>query len=170
MTLRTPDYYGYARARTRTRKAKAPRVLSSRATGRDVVSLWLPGLILPSLANIHAHWRKTANIKLDQRHTVAAAMLAIGRWPRPPVAVLMERIYGKGCRDFDSDNLAICAKAARDEVAAQYGLNDNDPRLAFDVVQGRENVAGLRIILVPVCAGTRREMIDEAVAYIRAPY
>lgn len=73
----------------------------------------------------HFH-AKARRVRL-QRDAVA---LCLSRTSVPPlpVAVTLTRIAP---RAFDSDNAVASLKAVRDEVAAVYGVRDDDPRIAW---------------------------------------
>jgi hypothetical protein len=51
----------------------------------------------------------------------------------------LTRLYGKGCRDYDDDNLRGALKAVRDEVAAMLGVDDRDSRVRWEYRQRRSD-------------------------------
>lgn len=88
---------------------------------------------LPSLANVRLHYMQRARIAKAHRKIVRAA-LAGRSLPELPRMVVLTRI---GPRKMDSDNLAISFKHVRDEIAAQYGVDDGSE--LYDWVYAQES-------------------------------
>ena len=82
--------------------------------------------------NAHEHWRYRQKRAKAQRHAVN--MLFTGRrLPSLPALVTLTRIAP---RSMDrSDNLNASFKHVRDEIAAQYRIDDRTPRIAWDYDQ-----------------------------------
>lgn len=86
---------------------------------------------LTSTANLRAHPLRIWRLGKTQANAVAKALP--GRiLPPLPVTVTITRI---GHRTLDTDNLAISAKAVRDAIARQYGVDDGDPRYTWEYAQ-----------------------------------
>lgn len=109
------------------------------------VSVTIP-MTLPSAGNLHEHWRKRHQRIKAQRAATLLAMKArgkiitiVGAWS---MTVTLTRIAP---RALDSDNLAFAFKGVRDEVAAYFGVNDNDPRLVWRYAQSKGKPAAVRI-------------------------
>ncbi len=81
-------------------------------------------LKLPSLMNTRMHWRAMAKLKKEQKAMVTLFM-AGEKLPPLPAVVTITRV---GKRKLDSDNLAACAKYARDSIAALYGVDDGSDK------------------------------------------
>ena len=98
----------------------------------DEVVVTIPGMRLHSEANMRCDWIARSRIAKAQRSEIAA--IVSGHKPPPlPVSVVIER---SGPRRLDSDNLAISAKHARDEIAKWLGVDDGDESVAkWTVVQ-----------------------------------
>ena len=116
------------------------------------VTVTMP-MTLPSVANgSHGHWSTRAKRVKAQRNyvklalidaRVAAKVLVPGsHWVVPPMVVTLTRIAP---RALDDDNLAYAFKAVRDEVAAYFGVNDNDPRIEWVYRQERGKPASVRL-------------------------
>lgn len=106
-----------------------------------LVAFELP-LRLQSLANIRKHWTGRARLAKDQR--ALALMATRGRITclTPTGRVRITRI---GPRTLDTDNLAISAKHVRDGIADAFGLDDADPRFAWEYAQERRKTYGVRV-------------------------
>lgn len=113
------------------------------------IAVPIPGLRLVSEANSHTHWRLRAKrakaqrtiVALVLRRTVSRSMMLAA-----PLEVVITRIAPSG--GLDSDNLAGCAKYVRDQIAAELGINDRDPRVSWRVVQAR-GPWGVQIAITP---------------------
>lgn len=99
----------------------------------------IDGLVLPSLANLREiHWSRAKRAR-EQRSRVMSAMVSVsGGIPPLPVSVQITRVYGGRGRALDSDNCTISAKNVRDEIAAVYSVDDNDPRITWLPVSQRK--------------------------------
>ena len=119
----------------------------------------LPGLHLIAETNDHEHWRKRQ--KRAQTHNVtawAAVTKAIGRKRvEYPLSVTIVRIAPR--RLDQGDNEQSSGKFVRDGIARALGINDNDPRVVWRVVQEqRAKTYGVRIEIehgqrCPTCGG-----------------
>jgi hypothetical protein len=94
-----------------------------------------------SVANAREHWARTAKRTKSERTAVALLLrprlraYPHGAWV--PSIVTITRIAP---RELDSDNLARSQNAVRDEIAAQLGVDDRDPRVIWRYVQRRGRV------------------------------
>jgi hypothetical protein len=85
-----------------------------------------------SESNARGHWRRRHCRTKAQREAVA---LAMGGMPLPslPVNVKLTRI---ATRLLDKgDNLPVAMKACRDQVAAEYGVDDGGDSIVWDYDQ-----------------------------------
>lgn len=94
----------------------------------------------------HEHWATTAKRVKAQRAAVAMAWRARAIWARGfayaeprrsvqlPAIVTLTRIAP---RALDDDNLARSFKAVRDQLAAEMGIDDRDPRVSWRYAQRR---------------------------------
>lgn len=113
-------------------------------------------MALPSAGNLHEHWRKRHQ-RIKAQRNATALVLKLTRpeshWPletRAPMslaewvplglrlAVTLTRVSP---RKLDDDNLAFAFKGVRDEVAAYFGVNDNDSRVTWRYAQERGKAA-----------------------------
>jgi hypothetical protein len=96
----------------------------------------IPGLHLVSEANraSHEHWRVRQKRAKAQRACVGLHVRACfgGSNITLPLKVTIFRI---GPRRLDWDNAVGSAKHTIDAVAKELGVNDNDPRISWDVQQ-----------------------------------
>ncbi len=108
------------------------RAVARIARDGDEIVVVIPGMKLHSEANMRCDWIARSRIAKAQRSEIAA--IVSGHKPPPlPVSVVIER---SGPRRLDSDNLAISAKHARDEIAKWLGVDDGDESVAkWSVVQ-----------------------------------
>ena len=99
------------------------------------VSVPIPGLRLVSEANAHTHWRVRQRRAKEQRSIVALVLrgtIAKLMMTLAPLEVVITRVAP---RSLDSDNLTGAAKHCRDQVAAELGIDDRDPRVTWTVEQ-----------------------------------
>mgnify|MGYP003396394007 FL=1 len=107
-------------------------------------------MALPSVANgSHGHWSTRAKRVKAQRHATLMMLQvnqgrinSLGGFAGAALVVTLTRVSP---RSLDSDNLAYAFKAVRDEVAAYFGVNDNDPRIVWKYAQERGKPASVRI-------------------------
>lgn len=66
---------------------------------------------------------------------------AAERW----VDVTLTRVYSGQQRAMDDDGNIAALKHVRDEVAAYFGVNDNDPRVEWKYAQQRGGIRAVRI-------------------------
>lgn len=91
-----------------------------------------------SVSNLREHWSQKAKRVKAERHAVALLLRPLlrdeptGSWV--PCTVTLVRIAP---RELDSDNLARSQKATRDQVAAELGVDDRDPRVDWRYAQRR---------------------------------
>lgn len=105
---------------------------------------------LVSEANLRSHWRAKANrAKFQRGQAYMAGYCAHLGEPKRPVVITLTRI---GPRKWDSDNLAISAKAVRDGIADALGIDDGDERLEWRYAQrkGRPKEYAVEVEIVPV--------------------
>ena len=94
-----------------------------------------------SVANLREHWAKKAKRAKSERDAVAYVLRPrlrdepLGAWV--PGTVTITRIAP---RRLDDDNAVRAQKSVRDEVAAQLGVDDRDPRVTWRVEQRRGRV------------------------------
>jgi hypothetical protein len=81
------------------------------------IEIWIPGLHVPSIANLKEHWRVRANRTHEQRSITHLHWIKAGR-PRFDPG-LRWTVHLERCqpRMLDSDNLSGALKAIRDELA-----------------------------------------------------
>jgi hypothetical protein len=120
---------------------------SPRKFGRHSVTVFVP-VGTKSEPNQRGHWAKRYGRSRRQRE---ATTLAIAGLPLPalPVVVTLQRL---GPRRYDDDNAVASLKAYRDQVAAEYGVSDADPRILFAYgcqIRTKE-LPCVRIHIVPV--------------------
>lgn len=102
-------------------------------------------MVLPSASNLREHWAaRQRRVKAQRAATLLALKVAhrdsraVRASPELPSVVTLTRVYGgRGTRAFDDDNLRGAFKAVRDEVAAYFGVNDNDPRIEWRYAQAK---------------------------------
>lgn len=90
-------------------------------------------LRLVSEPNARVHWATKAK-RVKAQRTAVRMCLGAHVWGRVPCRVLLTRI---GPNALDGDNLAGACKAVRDAVAAALGVDDRDPRVAWEYAQRR---------------------------------
>jgi hypothetical protein len=96
--------------------------------------------------NSREHWSARARKRKAERNAVAIAYRVSAKlMPRTaqalmlaPVLVTLTRV---GPRKLDDDNVQGALKAIRDEVAAQLGLDDGDPRITWKYEQAKGDYA-----------------------------
>ncbi len=113
--------------------------------GRWTLGTFAP-VVLANTSNRREHWGKRARRTKDQRRAVAL-VLAGELLPSLPVCIKLTRDYSGRAKPFDEhDGLKIAFKAVADEIAAAYGVPDNDPHLRWEYAQERgEGENGVRI-------------------------
>ena len=98
-------------------------------------SVFLAGVKLVSSANAREHWSVRQKRALTQRSDAwAAAVNILGSRRTDPISRTVT-ITRYGPMELDGDNLAISAKHIRDGIADALGVNDNDPRITWTVLQ-----------------------------------
>lgn len=105
-----------------------------------MITVTLP-LRIVSVMNVREHWSRRH--KRAQAHRRAA--LAVPK-ARVPCTVKLTRI---GLRPLDGDNLQAGLKALRDGIADRLGVDDADPRVAWEYAQERGEYA-VRIEITPL--------------------
>ena len=100
------------------------------------ITIWIPGLRTPSVANLREHWAKRAQRVKDQR--LVAGINVRAELPSAvtlPLRVRLVRVMPHGT--LDDDNLRAALKAVRDGVADGLGLRDDrqSPMLTWDYAQ-----------------------------------
>jgi hypothetical protein len=95
----------------------------------------------------HSHW-PTTNRRKVQREAVAWAIkqeTVFRDLPALPISVLCVRIGGSGLDPHDG--LRSAFKSIVDEIAAAYGLPDNDKRFTwrYDQEKSKRGVYGVRV-------------------------
>lgn len=100
--------------------------------------------------NSREHWSARARKRKAERSLTKLGHLgALATRPRrspalrPPFVVTLTRI---GPRKLDSDNVQGALKAIRDEVAAQLGIDDGDPRITWNYGQEKGEYA-VRVVI-----------------------
>jgi hypothetical protein len=90
--------------------------------------------------NSREHWSARARKRKAERQHIALAMKAVTvpMFFAPGFLVTLTRI---GPRKLDSDNVQGALKAIRDEVAAQLGIDDGDPRITWNYEQSKGDYA-----------------------------
>jgi len=109
------------------------------------ITIPLPGLRTPSVANLREHWARRAARTRAQRDLACYAVQGAVRYGYTlPLLVRIVRIMPRGT--LDSDNLRMALKAVRDGIADGLGCrNDADsPDLRWCYVQER-GPQGVRI-------------------------
>jgi hypothetical protein len=108
----------------------------------------------PSILNRRMHWAALASLKKRQRKAVYTALhwyVMTQGFPLPalPVRVTLTRMFGGRNKALDAhDNLPASLKACVDEVAATYGVPDNDPQLTWKAKQNRADAAPSCVLLM----------------------
>lgn len=106
-------------------------------------------MALPSAGNLHEHWRKRHQRIKAQRASVGLMLHAnrVGHQlaPKNSIDALVVTLTRVAPRALDDDNLAFAFKGCRDEIAAYFGVNDNDPRVTWRYAQERGKPASVRI-------------------------
>lgn len=98
--------------------------------------------------NTRGHWAKRSARVRNQRAATNLTMHGASL-PALPVEVILTR-YGK--RKLDDDNLRGALKAVRDQVAAEYGVDDGGDRIVWSYGQdklGRLAFPAVRIHIQP---------------------
>lgn len=105
-----------------------------------------------SEANRREHWRvKAARVKQQRQTTrLYLSQLAPPQVPTPWSAFLLVTITRMAPSRFDSDNLAISAKAIRDEIAAWIGVDDGSPLYRWEYAQEKSKDYGVRVEIANV--------------------
>lgn len=107
-------------------------------------------MALPSAGNLHEHWRKRHQRIKAQRMSTGLMLRAwrVVSWAdahgtalRAGVMRLAVTLTRVSPRKLDDDNLAFAFKGVRDEVAAYFGVNDNDSRVTWRYAQERGKAA-----------------------------
>ena len=110
----------------------------------DVIEAELP-LKLVSGMNVREHWGARKRRAEEHRGvTKLRLQAAVKPYATMCAVITITRIAP---RPLDSDNLAASAKHVRDGIADAYGLDDRNPRLAWNYAQerGRPKYYGVRI-------------------------
>lgn len=91
----------------------------------------------------HSHW-PTTNRRKSQREAVSLVLKG-KKFPNLPITVLCVRIGGTGLDKHDG--LRSSFKSIVDEIAAAYGLPDNDNRFnwQYDQEKAPRGVYGVRV-------------------------
>lgn len=142
------------RAGATGRRLETPGILrTTDANSITSLMVYIPTEIQSS-PNQRLHWRAASALKKKQREAVASKLIDL-ELPDLPVDVRITRLYAGRQREFDDDNATAGAKAIRDEIAAQYGVDDKDKaNIRFVVDQAKADTACVRIRIV------RREVSD----------
>lgn len=110
----------------------------------NVIEAELP-LRLVSGMNVREHWGARKRRAEEHRGVVKMRLqAAVKPYATLPAVVTITRIAP---RPLDDDNLQASAKHVRDGVADAFGLDDRNPRLAWNYAQerGRPKYYGVRI-------------------------
>lgn len=127
------------------RKAREVRLASTAAW--EIVLL--PSCRVVTEANTHEPWQAKHRRKKNQQAAVRRLWLAsplsvcagANGWPFP----LRVQFLHVGPR-MDDDNLQTAFKAIRDEIAELIGVDDGDPRVAWEYAQAAgKSAVGIRI-------------------------
>jgi hypothetical protein len=100
-----------------------------------------------SEANAHQQFRHRQKRARGQRSIVAMYLRPMRRMlPELPVVITLTRLAP---RELDWDNAVSSMKAVIDQIAAEYGVDDRDPRYTWRVRQEKSKSIGVRIEIVP---------------------
>ena len=94
--------------------------------------------------NVREHWAVRAKRVKKQRQATRWALVAglvsarVDPTTRTPIVVTLTRI---GPRAMDDDGAVAAMKHVRDEIAAYFGVNDADPRIAWEYRQAKGKAA-----------------------------
>lgn len=105
-------------------------------------------------ANRWEHWSKRSARARTEKQVVAFEMQQFKSrraLPPLPAVVTFTRLAPQKC---DDDNLAGAFKAARDAVAALYGVDDGDERWTWRYAQERAKQYGTRIRIESITPAT----------------
>lgn len=110
-----------------------------------MIDITIPGLMLPSCANLREHWatrsrrvRKQRDlVTLVLRRTVVSLMPVAG-----PLEVTITRVAP---RRLDSDNAVSACKGVRDAVALLLGVDDRDDDVVCWRVEQAKGPPGVRV-------------------------
>jgi hypothetical protein len=115
-----------------------------------VVTAFVPGLEVKSVANLREHHMVRANRAGRERKAVGGVL----RWvlgdrfgptiPRPLRVTLTREYTG---RPFDDDNLSTSLKACRDAVSAWLEIDDGSDQIRFVTKQEKAAAAGVRVVI-----------------------
>lgn len=104
-----------------------------------------------SEANMREHHMARARRRKWQRNLIALAVRPrlAGMLDPLPCVVTMTRVAP---RALDDDNLQTSFKAIRDEIAAQLGCDDRDPRVTWRYAQrrGAKGSYSVELVITPV--------------------
>lgn len=115
---------------------------------------------LESTANKREHWGARARRAKAHRHATYYAIAAAAKPAKSPLPCVVT-IMRVAPRPLDTDNLAISAKAIRDQIAYHLGVNDNDPRVEWRYKQckGEPKVYEVFVTIEPCLADEPMEGI-----------
>ena len=116
------------------------------------VSVPIPGLRLVSELNERTHWRGRQRRAKAQRNIVALVLRGTVAKMMMTLAPLEVTITRVAPRSLDSDNLTGSGKHVRDQIAAELGIDDRDPRVVWKIAQQR-GPYGVLISIVSVGEG-----------------
>lgn len=107
-----------------TPKPKATRAADTLSPPAVLLTLWVPGLVPVSRANVRTHWAVTMRREREYSAQLWAVLRRMAglRW-RLPVSVTFHRV---GAKVLDDDNLAGAYKKIRDVTAEWLGVDDGD--------------------------------------------
>lgn len=109
---------------------------------------------LDSKSNARVHWRTRHRAsKLQRQHAAYATLSAFRTLRQDPmiwfldaaIGVVTVRLIRCSPRKLDDDNLRDAFKSMRDGIADQFGVADNNKRLAFDYAQEHATAPHVRI-------------------------
>ena len=147
MTIRmTAEQVAQHQARMRRWAGVLEPHMAEAAASGGALNVTLP-IRLRSTANLRAHplrlWREGKTQENAITKAIPAAIL-----PPLPVVVTITRI---GHRKLDTDNLAISAKAVRDQIARLYGVDDGSDLYTWEYAQekAKPGVHACRITIAP---------------------
>lgn len=102
------------------------------------MKITIPNLKVVNPLNSRQHWHAVSARGKREKNIVALRLMSecpgwpIGNpVPKLPCVVTLTRVYGKRCRDFDSDSVPAAMKHVRDSVAAWIGTDDG-PRSGIE--------------------------------------
>ena len=131
-------------------QAPAKRVYAVHTPPAVLLTVWVPGLVPVSRANVRTHWAVTMRREREYAAMLWAVLrrLAGIQW-QYPVSVTFHRV---GAKVLDDDNLAGAYKKVRDTVAEWLGIDDGDTaKVSWGYTQEAAKTRALHGTRVTVC-------------------